>query len=543
MSNEAEMTQRNFPGCTPFGVFCQRSLFRQGLCWISGLGILSSGMVWAQTDPNPDNIGGSSAAQEAPPVVRFETAPTARPSAPETVTRPAKRQSASPSVRRRRSAPTPERTAVRRRRSVPTPERTVVRRRTVPAFEPTVVRQRPVSEPAPAVVRQRAPEPDTATLPKRTLSAPQLSVPNPNPEVIPSGVVPSPAEEAQVAQDFNNRHIDPTEYRIGATPYEAPDAVVLSERATGCQTTLQNGQGLSGGECGTARRIPARNSYPTARNSYPTPRKTFNAGSIDQTAHLPAPRKISSTRPPRPFTLPGLVTRRQTGLAETQSVQIGSIRVSRGGVRARNRQTRRSSSAVAYLPSRNSNGTQQARSPKPTALDYFNRAVRPPKELGNGNTSLIFPLSIPAPITSLFGWRIHPISGDRRFHSGTDLGAPLGTPVLAAYAGQVAVADWMGGYGLAVVLHHNEGSEETRYAHLSEVFVQPGEWVEQGTVIGRVGSTGNSTGPHLHFEFRQLMPDGWVALDPGSQLEYALGQLLKSLQTARSAEPAPESAE
>ncbi|MGI0488670.1 M23 family metallopeptidase [Pantanalinema rosaneae CENA516] len=162
--------------------------------------------------------------------------------------------------------------------------------------------------------------------------------------------------------------------------------------------------------------------------------------------------------------------------------------------------------------------------------DYYRRTIRPPAQLGNGNVRLIFPLSIPAPITSAFGWRIHPISGDQRFHSGTDLGAPIGTPVLAAYAGQVAIADFLGGYGLTVTLQHNKGDQQTLYAHLSEIFVKPGDQVKQGEVIGRVGSTGNSTGPHLHFEFRQLTADGWVVLDAGAQLEYALAQLVKSIE-------------
>jgi murein DD-endopeptidase MepM/ murein hydrolase activator NlpD len=175
------------------------------------------------------------------------------------------------------------------------------------------------------------------------------------------------------------------------------------------------------------------------------------------------------------------------------------------------------------------------------AARYYYRTARPPARLGNGNISLIFPLPIPAAITSAFGWRVHPISGDRRFHSGTDIGAPLGTPVLATYAGRVAIADFLGGYGLTVALQHNKDTQETLYAHLSEIFVKPGEWVEQGTVIGRVGSTGNSTGPHLHFEFRQLSADGWVALDAGTQLEFALAQLVQALQTAQ-ANQKPEKA-
>lgn len=169
----------------------------------------------------------------------------------------------------------------------------------------------------------------------------------------------------------------------------------------------------------------------------------------------------------------------------------------------------------------------------PTWQTYYKRTARPSGRLGNGNIRLIFPLSIPAPISSLFGWRVHPVSGTQRFHAGTDLAAPLGTPVLAAYAGKVAIADFLGGYGLAVAVDHNKGTQQTVYAHLSEIFVKPGELVKQGMVIGRVGSTGLSTGPHLHFEFRQLTSEGWVAMDAGSQLEYALAQLVKTMQVAQ----------
>jgi murein DD-endopeptidase MepM/ murein hydrolase activator NlpD len=163
----------------------------------------------------------------------------------------------------------------------------------------------------------------------------------------------------------------------------------------------------------------------------------------------------------------------------------------------------------------------------PSLKDFYRRTLRPPGRLGNGNIRLIFPLSIPAPITSLFGWRMHPIFGTPRFHAGTDIGAPIGTPVLAAYAGQVVMSDFLGGYGLAIALNHNQGKQQTLYGHLSEVFVKAGETVKQGTVIGRVGSTGNSTGPHLHFEYRELTPEGWVAMDAGAQLEYALAELVK----------------
>ncbi len=148
------------------------------------------------------------------------------------------------------------------------------------------------------------------------------------------------------------------------------------------------------------------------------------------------------------------------------------------------------------------------------------------------HSELIYPLTSPAPTTSSFGWRTHPITGSRRFHSGVDIGAPMGAPVVAAGSGLVISSGWLGGYGKAIVIQHN-GVQQTLYGHLSEVFVQPGQKIEQGTVIGRVGSTGNSTGPHLHFETRVSTADGWVAVDPGEDIKYALDNLRRSMPFAQ----------
>jgi murein DD-endopeptidase MepM/ murein hydrolase activator NlpD len=171
----------------------------------------------------------------------------------------------------------------------------------------------------------------------------------------------------------------------------------------------------------------------------------------------------------------------------------------------------------------------------PTAIQpYFNPKLAMSKLPGLPNLSMMFPVAIPAPITSLFGWRIHPISGSQRMHTGTDIGAPMGTPVLAAMPGRVMLADDMGGYGLTVALEHDNGMRQTLYAHMSELFVRPGDIVQQGTVIGRVGSTGASTGAHLHFELRQMLPDGtWVAQDAGQHLEFSMANLMRSLQVAQ----------
>ncbi len=136
-----------------------------------------------------------------------------------------------------------------------------------------------------------------------------------------------------------------------------------------------------------------------------------------------------------------------------------------------------------------------------------------------------FPLPAPVPITSGFGWRRHPILGDRRMHRGTDLGAPHGTPVVAAFSGRVTTARSLRGYGLTVIVEHESGAQDSLYAHLSEITVRPGQWVQSGAMLGRVGSTGLSTGPHLHFELRQRTAAGWQHFDPGPHLRWAMAQL------------------
>lgn len=104
-------------------------------------------------------------------------------------------------------------------------------------------------------------------------------------------------------------------------------------------------------------------------------------------------------------------------------------------------------------------------------------------------------------LTSSFGYRLHPVLGYRRFHAGVDFGASSGSPIRAADSGTVIFAGWYGGYGRAVIVSHG-GSLTTLYAHTSQVYVSEGQAVQRGQVIAAVGSTGLSTGPHLHFEVR-----------------------------------------
>jgi murein DD-endopeptidase MepM/ murein hydrolase activator NlpD len=105
------------------------------------------------------------------------------------------------------------------------------------------------------------------------------------------------------------------------------------------------------------------------------------------------------------------------------------------------------------------------------------------------------------PITSSFGWRMHPILGYEKFHSGIDFGADYGSVIYAADSGKVISAGWYGGYGNAVIIDHGKGIT-TLYGHASELYVSEGQVVQKGTPIAAVGSSGFSTGPHLHFEVR-----------------------------------------
>lgn len=147
-----------------------------------------------------------------------------------------------------------------------------------------------------------------------------------------------------------------------------------------------------------------------------------------------------------------------------------------------------------------------------TALDSLDRdnpgAPMPAFERPTVAVPSIMPLD-GARMSSGYGMRDHPVLRQRRRHNGVDLAAPTGTPVYATADGLISRADWFSSYGLYISIDH--GAElETRYAHLSRLAVAAGEMVEKGDLIGYVGSTGRSTGPHLHYEVRV---DG-VAVNP-----------------------------
>ncbi len=432
-----------------------RSLVVQSLSCVGSLGILSSGLVWAQTETSPSAVVELPTKDANPPAaapVEFATPKPATTAAALVPVRLERTRTEFPTSRASSSS-------VDRIGSVTTLSKPIAR---------------------PVQVRPTLPLAKTTT---------------------------------NSATDYDGSYIDPTKYSIGATSgYQAPSQVVVMERSTGCKTVLRPGQGLSSNLCG-ATAVPR-----------------FSA------RHSDGNQAVSGYTTGRSEAQPSRWTNRSQNVALTglPPVPIGPISVSSSGFSAtpRTPATAQGPIALSDVGSMALPGTVTL--PPRGGLLGYQQFPQAEGQQNNANTGLQFPLTIPAPITSIFGWRPSPFTGGgSSFHPGTDLGAPLGTPVLAAYAGDVVVANYMGGYGLAVVLEHKKPAEQTLYGHLSQIFVQPGQWVQQGTVIGRVGSTGMSTGPHLHFEIRQMTPEGWVATDAGAQLEYAMAQLVQALRTAQ----------
>jgi murein DD-endopeptidase MepM/ murein hydrolase activator NlpD len=134
-------------------------------------------------------------------------------------------------------------------------------------------------------------------------------------------------------------------------------------------------------------------------------------------------------------------------------------------------------------------------------LESAQRAAGIAGSADSSGASGMFSWPVTGTITSPFGWRSNPFGGAPEFHQGLDIAAPAGTTVTAAAGGTVIMAQWYGGYGNYILIDHG-GGYSTGYGHLSAIYVTTGQAVQRGQAIGAVGSTGQSTGPHLHFEVR-----------------------------------------
>ncbi len=175
--------------------------------------------------------------------------------------------------------------------------------------------------------------------------------------------------------------------------------------------------------------------------------------------------------------------------AQTQTQLVDRLRGDRQALEAAEAKLAKDSEGVADL-------IRQKLAEQEAAL----RAADRNQIITSGSGQFSYPVS--ASITSSFGTRVHPILGYRRFHAGVDFGASHGSTIRAADAGTVIFAGWYGGYGRSVIISHG-GGLTTLYAHASAAYVKEGASVQKGEPIAAVGSTGLSTGPHLHFEVRK----------------------------------------
>ncbi|MBD2447243.1 M23 family metallopeptidase [Nostoc sp. FACHB-152] len=536
-SNKHGLTKKRFVSTLP----------AQSLCLLSSFSLLSSGFVFAQTETSIDNIvpvENSQSAGKTTYIKKDIVIPEAPKAQPEFSQRRAnlsqrlrKPQVAQSKEPLRQSQPKLEAAVEpvftpRRTTQVETSQKRSASIRTAkPKLE--------VSRPS-ASIREEQPKVEIAK-PSVTEKLPEIAkpvVPRITPEKLPE--VAQPANNNSTAgvtieknTDYNNAYIDPNDYGASTTTtYQAPNSVIITNRSSGCRTILPSGQAISTSFC-TRGGNPAYNQ-PVANSATNSAPNWLKRSQNTQLANLPPVRRLASTS-------------NNTSWRSSRVASGGEVKTAYRSNRfipspSEFARTKVSTTPVApsagALPPPMIEGNLAPRV-STVAYDIPLASVLPQIPFSgaaiayrSNSSGMIYPLAIPAPITSLFGWRVHPITGNRRFHAGTDLGAPMGTPILAAAKGQVETAGWVGGYGLTVILNH-ASAQQTLYGHMSEIFVQPGQVIEQGMVIGRVGSTGNSTGPHLHYEVRRLTQDGWVAVDSGVELQAGLNQLLNPLRTAQ----------
>jgi murein DD-endopeptidase MepM/ murein hydrolase activator NlpD len=166
-----------------------------------------------------------------------------------------------------------------------------------------------------------------------------------------------------------------------------------------------------------------------------------------------------------------------------------------------------------------------------TTLPFFDSPV-----LSFKPTPILTEKPVPGQLSSPFGYRRDPIRRRRKHHKGVDFVAKRNTPIHAAGPGVVAYAGRRGGYGRMVIIDHGLGLE-TRYAHLQRINVKKGEFVPRGATVGKVGSSGRATGPHLHFEVRQ---DG-IAIPPAKALDVELPGCSKNARDCRRRRRQPQS--
>lgn len=502
----------------------------QALTWLSSVSLLSGGFVIAQTESSVDHIV---------PTIESSQA---------TVAETAKKETANPEAVKSQPDFAERKARLKKKLNNKEVSQTA---EPVRQSQPKAENSQPV-----VIIQTSQPKAETSQVKKSETSV--NSAPEKPAEVAKpanNNAKDTGSATARKTKDYNNTQIDPTEYNGTATSnYEPPSSVVVTERSSGCEAVFSKRE-IAAGACGKkATDTPTVADAP--KKSAPSWIKKSETASLEKTPKTPQVATKSNSEPvaaqsnsePQSVvkTVAGAVNNNQswrTPQTRTRNNTKTAYRPNRFIPQPSEFSPTTTVSATPIAPSFGSLPAPMAEdniAPRPSnvSYDFALAAVLPQVPYSSafayrgGSSGVAFPLSFAAPVTSLFGWRIHPITGDRRFHAGTDIGAPTGTPILAAARGQVETADWIGGYGLTVIINHSS-AQQTLYAHMSDILVRPGQWVEPGMVIGRVGSTGNSTGPHLHFEVRHLTSNGWVAVDPGVKLQAGLNNLVYNNRTAQ----------
>ncbi len=499
MSSKAEKTSNHSDQRPRLSIFFRSPLLLKIVAWLGSLSFLSStGLVWADIQPVP------TAKTDVPEFIQS----AASPATGDASTKLEDQETYGPYL------PLTQKPAPVQTNSAPLPNREV----------PIAV--------APA---------DAVILPTGTIARPQhsdiLAAENYTVGVNQSSSEPTAFEEfISIAVPAPLSRTIPNQVRevVSATASQVQPSKIINQSAP--TTSIQSKPELD-------RSVDGYRAVPTVVNipnpSLPRFARTGSGSSLPTSATTkPAAPQVAQRQPLTPKVLPLLGLRNTVVTPMKPAATAQRIPAKPAATLATPPVPGRDSSAIAVLAPRNGQAAVQpvARLPQVSATKAVPSvpaipSVRPASQspvafvnTGEATAALIYPLSSPAPTTSSFGWRTHPITGSRRFHSGIDIGAPMGAPVVAAGTGIVMTSGWLGGYGKTIVIQHN-GVQQTLYGHLSEIFVQAGQRIEQGTVIGRVGSTGNSTGPHLHFETKIATSDGWVAIDPGDDIKYALDNL------------------
>jgi murein DD-endopeptidase MepM/ murein hydrolase activator NlpD len=515
MSSKAEKTSHHSPQQPRLSIFFRNPLLLKIVAWLGSLSFIgSTGVVWADLKPI------STSQTEAQELVK-----AARSADTETIAaRPTARDTYGPYLP---VAPTQSPVPV-----TPTSPLETLRQELPNREVPTAVAPASASiSPTGTIVRPQ--HTDLLTSDNYTVSVQGADV---NQQVAEEFVtIPVPAPLSAIIPTQPREVVTATRSQIQPSYIKPQSTISQSVPTTSIQSKPKSEQ------ANNYRSVPEVTSLPTTKS---ISQQVIGRGGTSlsrPTAITPQYVPLAGIKPTTIAPIKPSVIAKPATVATAPVTAVDSIRVPRGYANEISipapRTQRIEVQPVAQLPKITTNKVVPT-VPAIPSVRPAGRSTSPSTPVafdntGMGNsTELIYPLSSPAPTTSSFGWRTHPITGSRRFHSGVDIGAPMGAPVVAAGSGIIVSAGWNGGYGKAIVIQHN-GVQQTLYGHLSEIFVQPGQRIEQGTVIARVGSTGNSTGPHLHFETKVATADGWVAVDPGDDIKYALDNLRRSMPFAQ----------